>query len=76
MARNEIDHYPDEEREQDYLNETAEADEEDERVSVVVSAGTAFKTGFFGALGGALGAGLLGTLVWLLALAVGVVSAP
>lgn len=72
MARNEIDHYPDEERDRDHPAGVAEAGEEDERVRVVVSAGTAFKAGFFGALG----ASLLGALVWLLALAVGVVGAP
>lgn len=68
MAQGEIDDYPDDERERDY----PEGAEEDERVKVVVSAGTAFKAGFFGALG----VGVLGALVWLIALAVGVVSAP
>ena len=68
MARDEIDDYPDDERERDSF----EGDEEDERVRVVVSAGTAFKAGFFGALG----AGVLSLLVWLIALAVGLASAP
>lgn len=68
MAQNELDHYPDEEHERDYPT----GDEEYERVKVVVSAGTAFKAGFFGALG----AGVLSLLVWLIALAVGVASAP
>ena len=72
MAQGEIDDYPDDERERDYPEGAEEFDEEDERVKVVVSAGTAFKAGFFGALG----VGVLGALVWLIALAVGVVSAP
>lgn len=68
MAQNELDHYPDDERERDY----PAGDEGYERVKVVVSAGTAFKAGFFGALG----AGVLSLLVWLIALAAGVASAP
>ncbi len=68
MAQDEIDDYPDDERERDYF----EGDGENERVQVVVSAGTAFKAGFFGALG----VGVLSLLVWLIALAVGLASAP
>lgn len=73
MARDEIDDYPDDERERDYFEgDEFEGDGEDERVRVVVSAGTAFKAGFFGALG----VGVLSLLVWLIALAVGLASAP
>lgn len=69
MAQGEIDDYPDDERERDYVADDAGARE---TVNVIVSAGTAFKAGFFGALG----AGVVSALVWLIALAVGVVSAP